>query len=91
MLFGLFILSNVVRRYRAKKAEGRLRLPGSEVSDKLPNTCFAFASSKTRDYGAIAPRERGYAWDLVNENLTVERACTPTPYRTDSPARFFFP
>ncbi|KZP07653.1 phosphoglycerate mutase-like protein [Athelia psychrophila] len=33
-LFGLFIFSNVVRRIRARKAEGRLRLPGAEVSEK---------------------------------------------------------
>jgi hypothetical protein len=33
LLFGLFILSRVIRRRRAKTAEGRLRLPGDEYTE----------------------------------------------------------
>jgi hypothetical protein len=32
LLFGLFVLSKLVRRHRANKAEGRLRLPGQEYT-----------------------------------------------------------
>ncbi|KZP07656.1 phosphoglycerate mutase-like protein [Athelia psychrophila] len=35
-LFGLFIFSSVVRRNRARNAEGRLRLPGAEVTGSSP-------------------------------------------------------
>jgi hypothetical protein len=37
LLFGLFILSKVIRRRRAKAAEGRLRLPGDEYTE-VPST-----------------------------------------------------
>jgi len=37
LLFGLFILSRVIKRRRAAKAEGRLRLPGNEYTE-VPTT-----------------------------------------------------
>ena len=45
LLFGLFMLTKLVRRHRAKKAEGRLRLPGNEVS---------MAGTTSSVYGSIS-------------------------------------
>ena len=44
LLFGLFILTKLVRRHRAKKAEGRLRLPGNEVSMAGTTTSSVYGS-----------------------------------------------
>jgi hypothetical protein len=78
-LLGLLIFSKVVRRHRANKAEGRLRLPGDEVSEKsLP------------DYGAIVrPRDGGYTWDLNNEHALVEHTFTSAPHRSDITPPYF--
>ena len=74
LLFGLFVFSKFVRRYRAKKAEGRLRLPGQEVSDKsLP------------DYGAILrPQDRGCALGPNGEYASVEDMFAAATHRSHS-------
>lgn len=74
-LFGLFVLSKVIRRRRASKAEGRLRLPGNEVSEKsIP------------DYGSFSePRERGNRYDIGDEHTAREHAFTSVCYRSDQP------
>lgn len=78
-LLFLFVFSKLFRRYRANKAEGRLRLPGQEVSDRsLP------------DYGAIVlPRDGDYAWDLNTEHAVVEHTFTSALHRLDSTPPYF--
>jgi|SRR5882762_11430031 len=79
LLFGLFILSKFVRRYRAKKAEGRLRLPGEEVSEKI-----------FLDYGTIVrPRDGGYTWDMNGEHTAVEHLFTSSLHRSDITPPYF--
>ncbi|KAF7966828.1 hypothetical protein HWV62_36931 [Athelia sp. TMB] len=70
-LFGLFILSNVVRRFRTRKAEGRLRLPGTEVSEKLLPSAPAPARA---DYGAVSSRELGHEWGHYSQVVATSAA-----------------
>lgn len=83
MLCALFLLSAFARRYRAKRQEGRLRLPGQEVSEKL----------SPPSYGAIPhPQERDCRWDAMHdEDPAAEHAFSAAGHRSDTtPLRLFY-
>lgn len=58
LLFGLFVLSKFVRRHRAAKAEGRLRLPGNEVSMTSTSEYGSISSAPAAEY-AFTPIHYG--------------------------------